>query len=253
MHSQGIESSWPGSLGATSGDSSPTGLQSPLWQAQTLVGTRSIASHFIPLQTMGRHGSRPYHRGIPCFGGCVKMQSVQVQVLETLPERTFLRAPGQGRFSTGLTGWRSGEQSPNAMKQTFTFLGLLVASLTGLGQAVPDGTTNVLTGKTNSFTGDVTIGTNSPFTLLVLSDNSLLTNTANGVIGRNSAARSNEVQLLSASARWFMGGNLFVGNDGAFNRLTVSNGANVRNSTGYLGPNGGSSNNIGMVTGSGST
>src|SRR2546422_9948692 len=90
---------------------------------------------------------------------------------------------------------------------------------------------------TNTFTGDVTVGTNGSFTLLVLSDNSLLTNSANGTIGLNTTARSNEVRLLSPTARWLMGGPLFLGSNGSFNQLVVSNGASVRDAfaiTGYL-------------------
>ena len=57
-------------------------------------------------------------------------------------------------------------------------------------QFVADGATNTLSNSTNTFTGDVTIGTNGSFTLLVLSDNALLTNSLNGIIGRNSTAKS---------------------------------------------------------------
>src|SRR5262245_10480311 len=90
-------------------------------------------------------------------------------------------------------------------------------------QLVNDGATNTLSNVTKAFTGDVTVGTNGSFTLLVISDNALLTNSANGVIGRNAAARSNEVRLASPSARWQMGQNLYVGSDGALSRLVVSN------------------------------
>src|SRR2546426_7627660 len=94
-------------------------------------------------------------------------------------------------------------------------------------QVVNDGATNTLSNVTTNITGDVTVGTNGSFTLLVLSDNALLTNSANGLIGRNSGANSNEVRLASSSARWFMGGSLFVGTNGGANRLVVSNGATV--------------------------
>jgi len=43
----------------------------------------------------------------------------------------------------------------------------------------------------------VTVGTNGSFTLLVLSDNALLTNSGNGVIGRNATAKFNEGRLVS--------------------------------------------------------
>jgi len=96
-------------------------------------------------------------------------------------------------------------------------------------QLVNDGATNTLSNVTTNITGDVTVGTNGPFTLLVLSDNALLTNSLNGIIGRFAAAKSNEVQLISPTARWRMGGNLSVGSNGAMSRLVVSNGGFVEN------------------------
>src|SRR5258708_1987513 len=119
-------------------------------------------------------------------------------------------------------------------------------------QIVADGATRTLSNVTSTFTGDVTVGTNGPFTLLVLSDNALLTNSAQGVIGRNLAAKSNEVRLVSASARWRMGGSLFVGLNGAANQLTVSNGGVVQASVGDVGLVPTSSNNVAVVTGTGS-
>jgi T5SS/PEP-CTERM-associated repeat protein len=119
-------------------------------------------------------------------------------------------------------------------------------------QIVADGATSTLSNVTNTFTGDVTVGTNGSFTLLILSDNSLLTNSAQGVIGRNATARSNEVRLVSASARWHLGGSLQLGINGAANRLTVTNGGVVRANVGDVGILATSSNNVAMVTGSGS-
>lgn len=119
-------------------------------------------------------------------------------------------------------------------------------------QIIPDGATNVLAEVTNAITGSVTVGTNGSFTLLVLSNNALLTNSGNGIIGRNATARSNEVQLLSATARWLAGGDLSVGSNGAMSRLVVSNGARMENFIGSLATGVQSSNNFALVTGGGS-
>src|SRR6185503_17276746 len=123
-------------------------------------------------------------------------------------------------------------------------------------QVVADGATATLNNVTNTITGTVTVGTNGSFTLLVLSDNSLLTNSANGVIGLNLTAKSNEVRLTSGSARWLMGGDLIAGNNGSFNRLVVSNGAFVSDATGTVGSEsvGGpvANSNIVVVTDAGS-
>lgn len=83
---------------------------------------------------------------------------------------------------------------------------------------VTDGATNILAHITNTFAGNVIVGTNGPFTLLVLSDNTLLTNTANGFIGVNTAAKSNEVRLVSPTARWLMSSSLFIGSNAASGR-----------------------------------
>jgi len=122
-------------------------------------------------------------------------------------------------------------------------------------QLVNDGGTATLANVTNSIPGDVTVGTNGSFTLLTLltlSDNALLTNSANGVIGRNASARSNEVRLTSPTARWLMGGDLSVGSNGAMNRLLVSNRAWAENFIGSLATGVQSCNNVALVTGRGS-
>src|SRR5882757_9969736 len=104
-------------------------------------------------------------------------------------------------------------------------LALMLGLLSASAQIVNDGATNTLSNVTNTFTGDVIVGTNGSFTLLVLSDNALLTNSGTGTIGFNTTAKSNEVRLISPSARWQMGGLLFLGSNGSFNQLVVSHGA----------------------------
>ena len=130
---------------------------------------------------------------------------------------------------------------------------LVTATLLPLrAQVVADGATNTLANVTNSITGTVIVGTNGSFTLLVLSDNALLTNSANGVIGRNASATSNAVQLISSSARWLMGGSLFVGSNGGSSRLVVSNGALLEDFDGNVGFTTASTNNSALITGPGS-
>src|SRR5205823_5572525 len=120
-------------------------------------------------------------------------------------------------------------------------------------QVVADGATNTLSNVTNTITGNVIVGTNGSFTLLVLSDNALLTNSAEGTIGFNTTAKSNEVRLASPSSRWQVGGTfLNVGSNGAFNRLVVSNGATVQDNFVIIGRNVSATNNLASVTGSGS-
>ena len=139
------------------------------------------------------------------------------------------------------------------MKSVSLVLGcLIVTAPVLLAQPVNDGATNTLSNSTNTITGGVTVGTNGSFTLLVVSNNALLTNTTFGSIGANATAKSNEVRLLAPTARWRMGGNLFAGSNGAFSRLVVSNGATLEDFDGVLANGAASSNNSALVTGSGS-
>jgi len=117
---------------------------------------------------------------------------------------------------------------------------------------VNDGATATLNHVTNTITGNVTIGTNSPFTLLILTNAALLTNSGTGVIGLNASANSNSVRLTSSNTRWLIGQDLNVGNGGSANHLVISNGARVDNNFGALGINPASSNNDAIVTGAGS-
>ena len=77
-------------------------------------------------------------------------------------------------------------------------------------------------------------------------------------IGANASAKSNEVRLVSTTARWLMGagsGNfLFIGSNSAANRLVISNGATASvNANAYLGYiSESASNNQALVTGSNS-
>lgn len=138
------------------------------------------------------------------------------------------------------------------------FAGAILIAKSAVAQLVADGATNTLSNVTNTITGDVTAGTNGSFTLLVLSNNVLLTNSVNGVIGRNATAKTNEVQLISPTARWRMGGSLFIGSNGSMSRLIISNGAFVENFSARLSFAGAagnqtvSSNNFALITGAGS-
>jgi T5SS/PEP-CTERM-associated repeat protein len=134
----------------------------------------------------------------------------------------------------------------------FVVAATLLTATTLSAQIVNDGATRVLSNVTNTITRTLTIGTNGLFTLLTLADNALLTNSAHGVIGLNTTANSNAVRLTSGSARWLMGGTLFVGSNGPFSTLVVSNGASAQANTGIIGSRAASGSNLVLVTGSGS-
>src|SRR5438094_5166981 len=72
------------------------------------------------------------------------------------------------------------------MKTTPIILALTLITIPTLrAQLVADGATNTLSNVTNTIIGDVTVGTNGSFTVLVLSDNALLTNSGAATIGFN--------------------------------------------------------------------
>jgi len=129
---------------------------------------------------------------------------------------------------------------------------LLLLAPRARAQVVADGATNTLNNVTNSYVGDVTIGTNGSFTLLTITNGALLTNTADAYIGRNTGANSNTVRVTGANSRWFVNNFLNVGNSGSFNSLLITNGGTVANGFGYIGFNSSASNNQVTVTGTNS-
>jgi T5SS/PEP-CTERM-associated repeat protein len=134
-----------------------------------------------------------------------------------------------------------------------TLLFALALAPVARAQLVADGASATLNNVTNSVTGPVIVGTNGSFTQLTLTNGALLTNTLDGFIGLNTAAKSNTVWLTGTGTRWRMGQNLLVGNNGAFNRLVISNGALATCRLGYLGYEATASNNVVMVTGTNSS
>jgi len=142
------------------------------------------------------------------------------------------------------------------VKTALVFLSILSVVSPLRAQLVADGATATLANVTTNITGTVIVGTNGSFTLLELSDNASLVNTLRGVIGQSATAKSNEVRFISPTARWQPGTTLFVGSNGSFNRLVISNGAqvigNFAGNTGIIGQDTGSISNLALVTGAGS-
>jgi T5SS/PEP-CTERM-associated repeat protein len=155
----------------------------------------------------------------------------------------------------------------------------LIAPTIGRGQLVVDGSTNVLDGTVTNVTGDITIGANLPYSLLVLTNGAAVAanGTANAFVGLSSKSntlvldgatlanrvgyigyntRDNCVVVSGPTAAWTNISNLFIGYESlAFhNQLVISNGARVFASTCYVGylstlPNGSTGSNVVAVTG----
>jgi autotransporter-associated beta strand protein/T5SS/PEP-CTERM-associated repeat protein len=199
---------------------------------------------------------------------------------------TELMAWGSGSFTTnnftvtGLTGATNYTLSisnnalyvfnPNAPN---VIGGNLYVGTNTSGQAT------ILTSGTNSY-GSTSIGYNagdSNNSLTVANTNTLLTNSGNlyvgysgssnsmvisngggmynidGFIGNNATSSSNSVLVTGTGSTWTNAEHLNVGGNGAYNSLVVSNGGMVYvNNWCGVGAEFNASNNIGVVTGSGS-
>ena len=75
--------------------------------------------------------------------------------------------------------------------------------------------------------GNLLVGSNSSFNQLIITNGATLTNNGLGLLGVNVGANSNMVFLSGPGSRWLKSDSLLVGENGAFNRLIVSNGATV--------------------------
>jgi T5SS/PEP-CTERM-associated repeat protein len=72
-----------------------------------------------------------------------------------------------------------------------------------------------------------------------------------GVLGGAAVASNNTVAVAGPGASWNIGTDLWVGNFGSFNRLSLSNGGVVANNTGYVGHDSAATGNGVWVDGSG--
>jgi len=87
---------------------------------------------------------------------------------------------------------------------------------------------------------------------VLIASNGATVSAGNGFIGFNSTASSNSATVTGPGTSWLVASNLYVGSNAAFNRLIVSNGGFVKNLSGFIGYASSSSNNLAVVTGSGS-
>jgi fibronectin-binding autotransporter adhesin len=117
-------------------------------------------------------------------------------------------------------------------------------------QLVADGTTRILDGVITNLAGNLTVGTNAPFTRLHLINGGRVTN-ASSYIGYNAASSSNSV-VVEGVGSWWSHGTLRVGEWGSHNNLIITNGGTVIDSSCTFGYFASSSNNSAVVTGTNS-
>ena len=86
---------------------------------------------------------------------------------------------------------------------------------------------------------------------LIITGTSTFTNSG-GYVGNLAGCSNNTVLVSGPSSVWYNQLNLYVGNQGASNRLTISDSAVVVNNAGFVSADSASSNNSVFVTGTGS-
>lgn len=138
------------------------------------------------------------------------------------------------------------------MRHAIILLLALSAPLFVRAQFVADGQADFLDGITTNIAGTVTIGTNGSFTLLVVTNGSIVTNTSGPlIIGANSSATSNALVVTGSGSVW-NGTSFEVGAGGSLNQLSVLSGATVTGNTGLIGDQVNSSSNTVLVSDPGS-
>jgi fibronectin-binding autotransporter adhesin len=105
-------------------------------------------------------------------------------------------------------------------------------------------------GSTWSNALDLNIGAFSSNNRMIVSNGATVFAANNGFIGPNANDNGNSVTVTDPGTLW-QAGSLFVGNNGASNSLVVSNGAQVRNNSGFIGNGASAENNLAVVTGPG--
>ncbi|MCC7519618.1 MAG: PEP-CTERM sorting domain-containing protein [Verrucomicrobiae bacterium] len=109
----------------------------------------------------------------------------------------------------------------------------------------------VTDGGTWTNTSSLTLSTANSFNQLVVSNGGTVSSVSDSLIGGNAGANSNSVTLTGSGTVWTNGGQVKVGNSGAFSQMMVADGALALNASMILGVNSSSISNRLTVSGSG--
>ena len=77
-------------------------------------------------------------------------------------------------------------------------------------------------------------------------------NSLGAYLGNSDTSASNQVVVTGAGSRWNINGDFYAGYYGSFNQMTIQNGGQVTNGSGYVGYNLSATNNSVLVSGAGS-
>jgi T5SS/PEP-CTERM-associated repeat protein len=117
------------------------------------------------------------------------------------------------------------------------------------GQGGGTGVVTVAGGTLNAT--NVYVGGSGSQSQLAVSNGATTFTAGNAFLGFDPGANRNSAAVAGPGTRWLIVSNLYVGNSGALNRLTVTNGGLVVNSNAYLGNNGLSWSNLALISGAG--
>lgn len=152
------------------------------------------------------------------------------------------------------TEWTKGKTvGKSSWRWVLTVLLFIFLPPVARAQLVADGQTAIYDGVSTNISGGITIGTNGSFTLLVLTNGAKVTNTSGStIIGNNALAKTNSVVVTGSGSLWQTASGFYVGNGGPASELDILNGGTVFDTVGYLGQLTSSSNNLVVISGSGS-
>lgn len=132
------------------------------------------------------------------------------------------------------------------------WLFLLIPTLTQ-AQLVADGQTNVLDNVVTNVTGGLIVGNFGSFTLLVITNGAMVTNTSGtSAIGNAASANTNHVVVTGAGSVVNNIGTIYIGASGSANELDVVNGGVFTATGSDIGESSTSSNNFVLVSDAGS-
>ena len=141
------------------------------------------------------------------------------------------------------------------MKTKFLLPILATVLLSGSAQAqyTDNNQTNTINGVASNWVPDgaYIIGQNWVYDTLIIQTGGVLSNTS-GYIGYEPGANDNTALVSGSGSVWSNTAGLFVGDYGAGDSLTITNGGTVFNGYGYIGFQLGASNNVVLITGTGS-
>ncbi len=111
--------------------------------------------------------------------------------------------------------------------------------------------TNIISGVTTNYGGAYMVGTNGPYSVLIVTNAGVL-KSGSGIIGNSAASSNNYALVTGAGSVWSNSASLSIGSTGSFNQLSIGEAGRVINGSAYIGYDGTAGNNSVLVTGAGS-